>query len=174
MFSRKCVAWQQSGSVSPPQVWVLDKFLCRQSTSALYDKPDLTVDWSSYIVLKSLRVKGTLPFSRPIMRTPPHINEETLGSWGRMPQRSGAACCLYQEVRREVKNLIPPPLNNYIFLGTVSSFYIPLYMTTSHLAVLLTINSVAGADWEICVLFISTSMSLFTMVSFQWKSQNGE
>ncbi len=77
-----------------------------------------------------------------------------------MPQRSGAACCFYQKVEGEVKNLIPPPPDNYMSLGTVSLSDIPLYMTTSHCAGLLTISAIAG-DRVPCKfggVFVCTSM----------------
>lgn len=56
---------------------------------------------------------------------PPRFWADTLGSRG--SHRDQAACCLYQEVEAEVKNLIPPPPDNYTSLGTVSLSDILLY-----------------------------------------------
>lgn len=78
-----------------------------------------------------------------------------------MPQRSGTACCFYQEVEAEVKNLIPPSPDNYMSLGTVSLSDIPLYMTTSHFSGLLTISAIAG-DRMYVVVRVFVFSSVFT------------
>lgn len=44
----------------------------------------------------------------------------------------GGACCFCQKVKEGVKNLIPPPQDNYMSLGDVSLTDIPLYIATSH------------------------------------------
>ena len=80
-----------------------------------------------------------------------------------MPQRSGAACCFYQKVEGEVKNLIPPPPDNYMSLGTVSPSDIPLYMTTSHFSGLLAISVIAGE--HVCVCACKFSVCICVHIS---------
>lgn len=98
---------------------------------------------SAYSILKCFLVKA-----HSLFRGPSHIHTcipvETQGSWGSMPRRSGAACCFYQGVEGEVKNLSPPPPDNYISLGTVSRSDIPLCTTIPRFSGLLTIRAIAG------------------------------
>ncbi len=121
--------------------WILDRLTEDKAPPSLY--------WCAYSMCKCSLVKAHSLFLGP-SRTHTHITRETLGSWGGMPQRSGAACCFYQKVEGEVKNLIPPPPDNYMSLGTVSLSDIPLYITTSHFSGLLTISAIAGD--RVCIL----------------------
>lgn len=114
-----------------------------KNLSALRKKHAPPLCWSSYS-MKRLLVKA-----HSLFLCPSHAHtyiHNTPGFGGGMPQRSGAACCFYQQVRGEVKNLIPPPPDNYMSLGTVSFSDIPLYMTTSHVSGLLTISTVIAGD----------------------------
>ncbi|CAB1429784.1 unnamed protein product, partial [Pleuronectes platessa] len=52
------------------------------------------------------------------------------------------------EVKGGVKNLIPPPPDNYTSLGSVSLSDIPLYMTTSHVSAPLSICRGAGLSGD--------------------------
>lgn len=76
----------------------------------------------------------------------------------------GGSCCFNQKVKGEVKNLIPPPPDNYMSLGTVSRSDIPLYMTTSPVSGLLTISAIAGDRVRMFVevyMFIWADISVY-------------
>lgn len=97
--------------------------------------------------------EGTLPVSQSSVQ--PHTHTYTqytriLRRYVRMIGQGGGwwrwwgSCCFNQKVKGEVKNLIPPPPDNYMSLGAVSHSDIPLYMTTSPVSGLLTISEIAG------------------------------